>query len=50
MIKRINQIEPWIGKEEKEAVDEVLKSGWITEAGKTREFEGAIASFVKSKL
>lgn len=49
MTKRINQIEPWIGKEEKEAVDSVLRSGWITEAGKTKEFEDMIASFVKSK-
>lgn len=49
MLKRINQIEPWIGKEEREAVDMVLKSGWITEAGKSKEFESIIASFVKSK-
>ncbi|MBI2613560.1 MAG: DegT/DnrJ/EryC1/StrS family aminotransferase [Candidatus Levybacteria bacterium] len=48
-MKFIAQMEPWIGKEEKEAVDSVLASGWITEASKTREFESRIASFVKSK-
>lgn len=48
-MKFIAQMEPWIGKEEKEAVDSVLESGWITEAGKTKEFEDLIASFVKSK-
>lgn len=47
--KFISQIEPWIGKEEIQEVTKVLKSGWITEADKTREFEGSIASFVGSK-
>lgn len=48
-MKFIAQMEPWIDKEEKIAIDKVLESGWITEASKTREFEGRIASFVKSK-
>lgn len=47
-MKFIAQMEPWIGKEEKEAVDAVLESGWITEASKTREFEDLIARFVGS--
>lgn len=48
-MKFIAQMEPWIGKEERQAVDSVLNSGWITEASKTREFERRIASFVKCK-
>lgn len=42
-------MEPWIGREEKDAINRVLESGWITEASKTREFENRIASFVGSK-
>lgn len=48
-MKFIAQMEPWIGKEEKEAIDKVLESGWITEASRTREFEHRIASFIGSK-
>lgn len=48
-MKFIAQMEPWIGKEEKKAIDKVLESGWVTEASKTREFENRIASFVGSK-
>lgn len=48
-MKFIAQMEPWIGKEEKEAIDSVLESGWITEASKTHEFEKRISSFVGSK-
>lgn len=42
-------MEPWIGEEEKEEVIKVLDSGWITEAGKTKEFEEMIAQFVGSR-
>lgn len=49
MRKRINQMEPWIDKEEEKEVVSVLRSGWITEAGKTREFEQMITDFVGSK-
>ncbi|MCJ7805181.1 DegT/DnrJ/EryC1/StrS family aminotransferase [Patescibacteria group bacterium] len=49
-MKRINQIEPWIGKEEKEAMAEYLDSGgWLTEHKKTREFEQSIANYVGSR-
>jgi len=49
-MKRINQMEPWIGKEEKQAMMEYLDSGgWLTEFKKTVEFEQMIASYVGSK-
>lgn len=49
-IKWINQIEPWIGEEEKRAMMEYLDSGgWLTEFKKTREFERMIANYVGSK-
>ena len=49
-MKRINQIEPWIGEEEKRAMMEYLNSGgWLTEFEKTREFERMIADYVGSK-
>jgi perosamine synthetase len=44
----INQIEPWMGEEEKQQLAEVIDSGWFTEAGKTREFEKVFAEFVDS--
>jgi perosamine synthetase len=50
-MKRINQIEPWIGEEEKRAVSEYLDSGaWLTEHKKTREFEQMIADYVGCKF
>lgn len=49
-MKRIQQMEPWIGNEEKQAVAEYLDSGaWLTEFKRTREFEQMIASFVASR-
>jgi perosamine synthetase len=46
----INQMEPWIGKEEKDAVMAYLDGGgWLTEFKKTREFEQMIATYVNSK-
>ena len=49
VINRINQIEPWIGEEEKRAVMEYLNSGgWLTEFRKTREFEKLIADYAGS--
>ena len=46
----INQMEPWIGEEERKAVSEYLTSGgWLTEYKKTREFEEMIADYVGSK-
>lgn len=45
----INQMEPWIGKEEEREVLKVLRSGWITEARKTKKLEEEIAAFVGSR-
>lgn len=45
-MKRINQMEPWIGKEEQKAVSEYMSSGaWLTEYKKTQEFEQAISNY-----
>lgn len=49
-MKVINQIEPWLDKEEEKEILEVLRSGWITEAKKTEEFERLIADFVESNF
>lgn len=47
---KINQIEPWIGKEEKKAVSDYLDSGgWLTEFKKTEELEEMIADYVGTK-
>jgi perosamine synthetase len=49
-IKKINQVEPLIGEEEKRAMEEYLESGgWLTEFKKTREFEERIADFLGVK-
>ena len=49
-MKNINQVEPWIGEEEKKAMAEYLDSGgWLTEYRKTAEFERMIAEYVGSK-
>ena len=49
-MKRINQIEPWIGKEEKDAVVDYLESGgWLTEFKKTKELEQMISDYTGSK-
>jgi perosamine synthetase len=49
-MNRINQMEPWIGDEEKRAVLEYLDSkGWLTEFKKTREFEQLISSYVQTR-
>ena len=48
--RRINQIEPWLGKEEGKAVSDYLDSGgWLTEFKRTEEFERMIADYVGSK-
>lgn len=49
-MRKINQIEPWLGIEEKRAVIDYLDSGaWLTEFEKTREFERIFADYVGSK-
>jgi perosamine synthetase len=45
-VKKIPQIEPAVGKEERDAVLAVVDSGFLTEGGKTRELEAAIAAFL----
>lgn len=48
--KFINQMEPWIGKEEKQAVVNYLNSGgWITEFKETKRFEQMIADYTQAK-
>jgi len=43
-------MEPWIGKEEKQALIEYLDSGaWLTEFKKTREFEQMICDYTGAK-
>lgn len=46
---RINQIEPDIGEEEKAELMAVVDSGWITEAGKTAQFEEMMAEYTGAK-
>lgn len=46
MKKRINQMEPWFGEEEREAVNAYLSAGgWLTDFRKTRDFEKAICEY-----
>jgi perosamine synthetase len=50
-MKRINQMEPWIGEEEKQAINAYLDAGgWLTEFKKTREFEQMIADYTGSRF
>jgi len=49
-LRKISQMEPWIGEEEKNAVIQYLNSGgWLTEFEQTRNFEQMIADYVGSK-
>jgi perosamine synthetase len=45
-MKKIPQIEPALGIEERNAVLEVVDSGFLTEGRKTRELEAAVAKFL----
>ena len=50
-MKRINQMEPWIGEEEKQAIIAYLDAGgWLTEFKKTRDFEQMIADYTGSRF
>lgn len=50
MNKKINQMEPEIGREEQDAMARYLSSGgWLTEFEKTREFEKIIADYTRTK-
>jgi perosamine synthetase len=49
-MKFINQMEPWLGPEEKQAVAAYLDAGgWLTEFQRSREFERSLAEFTGSK-
>ena len=47
-MERINVMQPWLGEEEVAAVTEVLRSGWVAQGPKVREFEEAFASRMES--
>tara|TARA_B100001564_G_scaffold358647_1_gene377913 strand:- start:257 stop:1354 length:1098 start_codon:yes stop_codon:yes gene_type:complete len=49
-IKFINQMEPWFGLEEKEALNQYMhQGGWVTEYKKTFEFQDLIKEYTGSK-
>ena len=48
-MKKIFQIEPSLGEEEKKELIKIIDSGWFTEGTKTRDFEKVFAKFVGSK-
>lgn len=45
----IKQIEPYLDNEENKQIREVMKSKWITEGKKTKEFETLVKKYTKSK-
>ncbi|NVO02181.1 MAG: DegT/DnrJ/EryC1/StrS family aminotransferase [Bacteroidetes bacterium] len=48
--KFINQMEPWFGLEEKEALNQYMdEGGWLTEFKRTAEFEKRIAEYTGAK-
>jgi perosamine synthetase len=48
--RKISQMEPWIGTEERDALVAYLNSGgWLTEFKQTRQFEQITAEYVGSK-
>ena len=47
IMKKIYQIEPSLGNEEKKELIDVIDSGWFTESKKTKEFERRFADFTK---
>ncbi len=42
-------LKPWLDKEEIQAVNEVIASGWISQGPKVIEFENIVASYVGAK-
>jgi dTDP-4-amino-4,6-dideoxygalactose transaminase len=48
-MRKLKLIEPVVGEEEVEAVTEVLRSGWLAEGKKTREFERMVADYVDAR-
>ncbi|MDP3900884.1 MAG: DegT/DnrJ/EryC1/StrS family aminotransferase [bacterium] len=50
MKPQISQMEPWLGSEERKAVNKYLQQGgWLTEFKKTKEFESAIADYTGAR-
>ncbi len=47
--RRIKLVQPVVGKEELALIEEVLKSGYMTEGPKTKEFESRFAEYVGAK-
>ena len=47
--KNLKLIEPVVGKEELDAIQKVLESGWLTEGPVTKEFEERLAHFTGVK-
>ena len=43
-MERINVMQPWLGEEEVAAVTEVLRSGWVAQGPKVRQFEESFAA------
>jgi len=50
LVGRILQFQPWFGPEERQALTDVIDSGWIGEHAKTRQFERAFVDLVGSKF
>jgi dTDP-4-amino-4,6-dideoxygalactose transaminase len=46
---RINVMAPWLGEEEIEAVAEVIRSGWVAQGPKVREFEEHFAADMQAR-
>jgi len=46
---QIPLLRPWLGREEAEAVSEVISSGWICQGHKVMDFEQAIADYIGTK-
>ncbi len=42
-MERINVMQPWLGEEEVAAVTEVLRSGWVAQGPRVKEFEDRFA-------
>ena len=47
-MERINVMQPWLGEEEVAAVSEVLRSGWVAQGPKVKQFEEAFAPRMQS--
>lgn len=47
-MERINVMQPWLGEEEVAAVTEVLRSGWVAQGPKVKQFEETFAARMQS--